>query len=1012
MAYRGVFSLSDIISKAVKGTGQPVGDVFIQAPTSSVNPFGYFSGGWDTVGSTPSDYLSSTLKMTFSTDAYSALPTSANLSSDRYGFQAASSDTTHYVSAGYVGSTDSYLSSTEKITFATETREAVPAGNQASSHWLCTGAVSTTSIAYFMGGYNASQTPSLYSYANKFTFSNETMSEIPGAGFPASGRTGFAMSGNSTAGYASAGVGDPWGNITITDKLTFSSDSTARVPAADTLAERNYCESVGNGTQMYMSGGDNPSPNYLSSTEKMVFADETYAAAPGAQMTIDRRYFSRLSGGAGGYLAGGQSALTPGFISSTDKLNYSTDTTSNISTGNLPGIIRNMGGSSSQENGRNYASSDPYQFTTGQAAGPQTGYAIGGHSPSATLTNINKTTYSSDTTALVPGANTDVDVYLNCGTGNRTHAYACGGGIPTFVSLVRKLTYSADTIATIPATLSAVRYSQSTGSTDDVGYLIAGYNPSDTWFPGVDRLSYSTDTVDTPGSFSYPYGKYNTVSNSSRQATYTTSGYSGVTNDSQIVKLTYSTNTAETIPTRFSGVPNQGMAGIARDDECYFVGPATFYKFDFASESSYTHPGATLNPNVLNAQEHGDTSVAYILGGHPYTDECQKFTYSTGSSSRVPSGNLVGGSRGYGSGRGGRSQNLPQVELATPTSPFMYFPAPDAAPPVTGYVMSGESPAGNLSSGVKLNMSTDAYSAVPSMSLPGLASPSGYRTYAASASSPTHGYMMGGYAPNFSNASKTEYVTETTSVVPGSTSEARRSVAQGGGSSSRGYMAGGYSEAQSPHRQVSNVDKLLYSSETFGRQPGANLTEQRGGAGSVSNQSRMLTICGNNGPASRSIVDRIDFASDTTDRIPGANDPQARQYCRSTYYPSPERGYTSGGRDSPSNTWYSLTTRFNFSDDTSSSVPGGNLSSARKDHMAIGNTTDGYQTGGNFPGGGGPNVVQSTTEKLNMSTETYATAPSANLDIGRHVGSGFGPYMNNNPSAPVPAPPNPFPVLC
>ena len=63
-------------------------------------------------------------------------------------------------------------------------------------------------------------------------------------------------------------------------------------------------------------------------------------------------------------------------------------------------------------------------------------------------------------------------------------------------------------------------------------------------------------------------------------------------------------------------------------------------------------------------------------------------------------------------------------------------------------------------------------------------------------------------------------------MIPSYTSELR-SVAQTGGSSTRGYLAGGYSQAQSPNRNVSNVDKLIYSTETFGRQPSANLSEQR-----------------------------------------------------------------------------------------------------------------------------------------------------------------------------------------
>ena len=90
---------------------------------------------------------------------------------------------------------------------------------------------------------------------------------------------------------------------------------------------------------------------------------------------------------------------------------------------------------------------------------PNTGY-FGGGAPGPRST-MDKTTYSSDTTAAVPGANLSVARYGLAATGNSTHGYFGGGSNipgPSVRSTMDKVTYSSDTTAAVPgANLSVAR---------------------------------------------------------------------------------------------------------------------------------------------------------------------------------------------------------------------------------------------------------------------------------------------------------------------------------------------------------------------------------------------------------------------------------------------------------------------------------------------------------------------------------------------------------------------------
>ena len=110
---------------------------------------------------------------------------------------------------------------------------------------------------------------------------------------------------------------------------------------------------------------------------------------------------------------------------------------------------------------------------------------------------MDKVTYSSDTTAAVPGAALSVARYGLAATGNSIAGYFGVGydfGVGIY-SIMDKVTYSTDTTSAVPsARLSSdigYSYVAATGSSS-AGYFGGGDAPQ---VSTMDKLTYSTDTT-------------------------------------------------------------------------------------------------------------------------------------------------------------------------------------------------------------------------------------------------------------------------------------------------------------------------------------------------------------------------------------------------------------------------------------------------------------------------------------------------------------------------------------
>ena len=189
-------------------------------------------------------------------------------------------------------------------------------------------------------------------------------------------------------------------------------------------------------------------------------------------------------------------------------------------------------------------------------------------------------------------------------------------------------------------------------------------------------------------------------------------------------------------------------------------------------------------------------------------------------------------------------------------------------------------------------------------------------------------------------------------------------------SNSYGYFAGG-----EPGPIVATVDRIDFSNDTISTPFGAgnglpqartSLAGVSGGASYRIKGSRTYGYFAGGQPTKLTIVDRLDFSSDTF-FAPDNNLSQGRQYLAATS--SNSYGYFGGGRNpsvSPSN--LSTVDRLDFSNDTTSDV--GDLSQARQGLAACSSSSYGYFAGGRDPESSP--TYTSTVDRLDFSNETLS----------------------------------------
>ena len=287
----------------------------------------------------------------------------------------------------------------------------------------------------YVGQGQGQGSPQVSSKQDKFTFSTDTNSGIPGSPFV---RTGVSANSSPTYVYMTGGAYGPstWGSAGSTSRIAYSNDSSSQVPGASLPDGSDgklwYAGSYGNRTHGYRVKGQMYSPSYMSSTnDKLTYSSATFQRLPAGAGVYGGYGISTMATTDEGYSAG----AAPGMRSWMEKFTYQTDTAAL-----QPGSFL------------------PIPLSQAGASGTNTiGYIIAGYPG---LNGINKFNYKSGTVEATPaqipgGANPGPNYLQKHGAMSTSdHTYVMGGTTGGYRSEYYKFTHSSDTAAALPARLS------------------------------------------------------------------------------------------------------------------------------------------------------------------------------------------------------------------------------------------------------------------------------------------------------------------------------------------------------------------------------------------------------------------------------------------------------------------------------------------------------------------------------------------------------------------------------
>jgi hypothetical protein len=448
---------------------------------------------------------------------------------------------------------------------------------------------------------------------------------------------------------------------------------------------------------------------------------------------------------------------------------------------------------------------------------------------------------------------------------------------------------------------------------------------------------------------------------------------SGGNPSSTSYRISYATDALQGLPSANLSVALYGVGGTGNNQNGYGAGGAnptvsTTHRINYATDSTSVLPSAKLSLARHYIQAFGNSSLGYFVGGQPAYSTTDKLTYSTETTANVPGGNAPT-NRYEGAGHGDEDNGF--VSGGAPGSPY-------------------------LSSTIKYTISTDTFANLPggNMSVPRF-------SMTGAVQNRTDGYIAGGTNPSsrVSIVDRFSYSSETASRVPAMDLSLARDA--GGNISARqnrnplkgytgntqnlkglpspgfGYWAGAPG--------TSNVHKHYFATDSVG-ESSTNLNNTTYAGAGMSNANNFY-LAGGNTP-SKSIIERITYATDTCVQLSATIAQNAGVLFA---YGNKDKGYVGGGANG--GTLYSSVGRFDYSSETYTRVPGGDLVlNPLSVSAGAGTPSFGVFGGGTISGG----TRISYFQKLQYSTETNTRIPSANLPTGTGnltgTGTGYAGY--------------------
>jgi hypothetical protein len=336
-----------------------------------------------------------------------------------------------------------------------------------------------------------------------------------------------------------------------------------------------------------------------------------------------------------GYFGGGGS---PGVTM--DKCTYSSETTAAVPGAALSVARRQLAATGPLANALPSGPVIPFGNT------PNTGYFGGGRNPSIKST-MDKVTYASDTTAVVPGAALSGPRSHLGATGNSTHGYF-GGGINSSYAMdttMEKVTFASDTPAVVPgAALSLARYHVSATGNSTAGYFGGGF---DYTIPGsfstMDKVTYASDTTAAVPGAALSTVKYGMGTTGNADFGYFGGGWAAAA-VSTMEKVTYASDTTAVVPGAALSDTRAYPSATGNSTHGYFGAGyvssdvTTMDKVTYASDTTAAVPGAALSIARRQLSATGTSTAGYFGGGGPtpFYSTMDKVTYASDTTAAVP----------------------------------------------------------------------------------------------------------------------------------------------------------------------------------------------------------------------------------------------------------------------------------------------------------------------------------------------------------------------------------------
>ena len=468
---------------------------------------GYFIGGMTSTGS-PIVYTEySTIdKLVYSTDTCFSSPSFTYPQS--YRASGAVGNSEFGIVAGGLGGGNAFVyNAVYKLSFSTDTFSGLNEVSALPDSKFGVAPLGNSTDAYFGGGRTASGVTSDF---HKIQYSTSTYSPVPNINFVTPRFVGAASGARSNELTSVKLLEDA--AVRYIDGVGIS--STAQPPVATPSPSSTSISTPNTG---YFGGGHTTGPVAFNSMNRIDFTSDTRSNIP--SLKDSRREFGATSNSTHGYFGGGW----PGERSSVEKRTYSTETAARVPSAEFPTERAGMAATGTLNHG----------------------YFVGGYP--GTRSSTEKLSYSSEVTAYVPGCQLTDPRYDLAGTGNSTHGYFAGGDTPAspgYKSTMDKVTYSSDTTAAVPgANLSVARYGLAATGNSTNGYFGGGF-PFKT---NVDVIRYSDDTlVAAPQANIGPSIRNLLTATGNSDAGYFAGG--GYPAESSVTKIRYSDNTTLSVP--------------------------------------------------------------------------------------------------------------------------------------------------------------------------------------------------------------------------------------------------------------------------------------------------------------------------------------------------------------------------------------------------------------------------------------------------------------------------------